>query len=413
MGKIVWIVNYYCLPPNSTGNSRHLEFAHYLQKAGYEVLLFSASWWPGFETDLVPKVKKYETIDYGDCHFVHIRTRHYAGNGINRMYSIFNFAWCVFRIRKQFKKPDVILHNIHVPFDYPIYWTAKRLKTKYVAEAWDLWPDQMVRFGLISKNNPAVSIAYRLEKSLYMKADKVVFSMEGGIDYLRSRHWTKDSGGCIDQAKIHYINNGVNVNKFNTDREKCQLDEADLRDNGYFKIVYMGSVNMVNHIQTLIDAANFLKRDTKYRFFIYGDGRDRSYLEQYCKEKNITNVLFKEKHIPLEYVAFVVSQSDLNVMNYEKTFGLYGVSSGKLFQYLAAGKPIIANIKMNYCEIERKNLGIARDLDTPEEYANAIRSIANLPDDQYKAMCMRVGKVAAEFDFKVLSDKLIRIFEQL
>lgn len=412
MGKKIWIVNYYCLPPDRTGNPRHLEFAHHLQNAGYEVLLLSASWWPNHGNDLVSKDKKYVLLDYGDYHFIHIRTHHYIGNGINRMYSIFKFAWRIFELRNEFNKPDIILHNIHAPFDYPIYWTSKRLKAIYIAEAWDLWPDQMVRFGLISKRNPAVTIAYRLEKNLYKKASRVIFSMEGGIDYLRSRNWTKDSGGNIDQTKVSYINNGVNIAKFETNRKKFQVDDADLLDNEHFKIVYMGSVSQANNIQTLIDAAAVLKDNTKYRFFIYGDGKDRLHLEEYCKEKRITNVVFKAKHIPLEFVAFIVSQSDINIMNYEKNFGLYGISSGKFFQYLAAGKPIIANIKINYCEIERNNLGIARNLNTAEEYAKAIETLCSLPEDEYNSMCRRVLKTASEYDFKVLSDKLIKIFDQ-
>ena len=83
-----------------------------------------------------------------------------------------------------------------------------------------------------------------------------------------------------------------------------------------------------------------LKDNPKYRIFIYGDGNERGHLEDYVRENNISNVVFKEKRIPLCEVAWVVSQATVNVMNYQKNFGLHGVSSGKMFQYFAAGKPI-------------------------------------------------------------------------
>ena len=66
---------------------------------------------------------------------------------------------------------------------------------------------------------------------------------------------------------------------------------------------------------------------------------------------------------------------------------------------------------MNYCLIEKKNLGIAKNLSTPQEYADAILSIASFNEIEYKALCDRVKEVAKEFDYKVLSDKLIKVLE--
>jgi glycosyltransferase involved in cell wall biosynthesis len=145
---------------------------------------------------------------------------------------------------------------------------------------------------------------------------------------------------------------------------------------------------------------------------IYGDGIDRIYLEQYCKENEIDNVIFKEKWIPLKNVPYVLSKSSLNILNYQKDFGVYGVSSGKLFQYLASGKPICSNIKMNYCIIEKNYLGIAKNLETPQEYADAILLLASMDDIEYNAICRRVKEAARHFDFDVLSAKLVSILDK-
>jgi hypothetical protein len=145
---------------------------------------------------------------------------------------------------------------------------------------------------------------------------------------------------------------------------------------------------------------------------LFRSGSDREYLNQYCKENNITNVIFKEKSIPFQYVPYVVSQSDLNIMNYEKNFGIYGISSGKFFMYLAAGKPILCNVKISYCEIEKHNLGIAKDLETPHEYADAILKLGNLNIDDYSAMCHRVKETAKEYDYKILSGKLLSVINK-
>ena len=82
-----------------------------------------------------------------------------------------------------------------------------------------------------------------------------------------------------------------------------------------------------------------------------------------------------------------------------------------MFQYFAAGKPILCNIKLNYSEISRHQLGVDRDLETPEQYVAAIREIAEQPKDEYDAMCKRVREAAKRIDYKVLCAEEIKVIE--
>ena len=135
-------------------------------------------------------------------------------------------------------------------------------------------------------------------------------------------------------------------------------------------------------------------------------------LEKYIVEKNITNVHFKEKRIPFCEVAWVVSQATVNIMTYERGFGYMGVSSGKMFQYLAAGKPIVCNIKIAFDDIiTDNNLGVAQDIETPEDFAQAIRNVAEQPSYRYQGMCERVRKTAEIFDYKKLAAEEIKVIE--
>lgn len=398
MGKKIWIVNYYTASPNKASNPRYLEFSDYFRSIGHEVITFNSS-----VVEELAQTEDFVAKDYGPFHFIHVKSPKYVGNGLKRMWSIWTFAWRLFVHRRQFEKPDVILHNLHTPFDYPVFWLARKWRVRYIAEAWDMWPEDFVTFGFLSASNPAMRIAYRMEKHLYEKADGIVFTFEGGLDYLKEKGWTSDRGGRIDINKVHYINSGVNLKKFDEDVILHPRDDEDLIDPSLFRIVYLGSIRLVNNVKQLIDAANILQSNPRYRFFIYGDGTDREYLEEYVKENGILNVVFKEKQIPFEEVAWVVSQATVNVMNYQKNFGIHGVSSGKMFQYFAAGKPICCNIKLNYSEISRRNLGVDRDLETPGQYAEAIRMLVEQPQEEYNAMCKRVRATAAEYDYLTLS----------
>lgn len=408
MAKRIWIVNPQTGSPDKAANPRYLKLAKYFMEAGYEVVTFNSSQRERIE---IPQ-GKYLEKQYGDYKFVHVLAPAFVGNGVKRMLSLHQFARNVCAISRHFEKPDVILQNIHPPFDYPIVRLAKKLHAKYIAEAWDLWPADFVTFGLVKENNPAMKLAYAIEKQYYYHANDIVFTFKGGLEYLKKQGWTKEKGGKIDMRHVHYINNGIDIRQFDEDKVKYPRADADINESGIYKIVYLGSIQRANNVQALIDAAAILKANPKYRFFIYGDGAYREELEQYVKEKHIDNVVFKEKRIPLEECAWVVSQATVNVMNYEKNFGWMGVSSGKMFQYLAAGKPIVCNIEIAYDDvITDNNLGVARDMDTPEDFAAEIKKIAELPQAEYDAMCARVRKVGEQFDYAKLAAKEISVIE--
>ena len=412
MAKRIWIVNYYTGTPDNATNPRYLQFTHYFQQAGYDVITFNASYRPGAPGELIEGDGMFEEHQYGEHRFVHIRCPRYEGNGLKRMYSIWAFAWWLFRHCKEFEKPDVILHNIHTPFDYQIVWTAKKLKAKYIAEAWDLWPEDFVTFGLASRKNPVLQFFYWVEKKLYYHADQLVFTFLGAFDYLKRKGWTKETGGKIDMSRVHYINSGIDLEQFDKDKYAYPRADKDINATDIIKVIYLGSINKSNHVHTLIEAAKLLQKNPRYRFFIYGNGADRNELEKKVAEEAITNVTFKEERIPLCEVAWVVNQATVNVMNYEKGFGHMGVSSGKLWQYLAAGKPIVCNIDIAYDDvITDNNLGIAHDIETAEEFAYSIQALAEQPKEEYNAMCLRVREAVKRFDYKVLAAEEIKVVE--
>lgn len=400
----IWIVNYYTCP--NCSNPRYEQFAKYFVANGWECVTFYANYDGASEGPL------FERHEYNGYKYVHVKAPHYVGNGFARMKSIFKFAWTIYRHVNEFESPDVILHNVHTPFDYPLIWAAKKVGAKYIAEAWDAWPDVFAHLGLISRKNPILKLFYYLEKCIYQKADQVVFTFAGGIHHIENMGWTTELGGKIDLKKVHYINNGVDVEQFEKDRDTYPRPDADMNDPKTMKVVYMGSINRANHVHTLIDAAKLLQDMPMYRFFIYGDGADREELEQRARNEGINNVVFKEKRIPLCEVAWVVSQANVNIMNYQHGFGYMGVSSGKMFQYLAAGKPIVCNVEIAYDDIITDNqLGIARDIDNAESFAQAIRNVAEQPRASYDAMCERVKEVAKRFDYKKLATEEIKVVE--
>jgi glycosyltransferase involved in cell wall biosynthesis len=411
--KKIWYINHYTAPPKFDTHLRTIKFAKYLKQAGYDVTIFSSSFLHNKNIELITDRRKYIRKDYEGVKFVHIKTIKYLTNGILRILSLLQFSIRIFLLRNKFETPDIIIHTAHIPFENLIYFIAKKLKSRYIVEILDLWPESFVAYGIVSRKNPFLPLAYLAEKWLYRKADKIIFSIEGGIDYIIERGWNTENGGPIDIAKISYINNGVDLKDFDKNTELFKTDDPDLNDDSIFKVIYLGSIRLANNLKQLIDAAALLKTNKNIRFLIYGDGSERDKLEKYCNENNINNVIFKQRWIGLEYVPYVLSKSSLNIINHMPSDILrYGGSQGKLFQYLAAGKPICSNQKMGHSLIEKNNLGISESFKTVKDYSDAILSFSQMDEITYQSICERVRNVSTDFDYDVLSEKFIKAIEE-
>lgn len=410
MRKKIWLINQYAMPPKYEVRIQTLKRAQYLVKFGYDVTIVSGSFLHNTSINLITDNKKFIEAEYDGVKFIHIKTNSYTGNGIKRFYNLILFTVRFFFLSKKFDKPDVVAQIATVPFGNIIYYVAKRFKAKYIIDVVDLWPESFVAYGLISKKNPLARIAYWAEKWLYGRADEIVFSMEGGKDYIVEKGWDLESGGNINLNKVHYINNGVDLNDFDFNKELYKIEDVDLENDKLFNVIYIGSIRFANNLKQLIDAAEVLKDEANIQFLIYGDGEDRLFLENHCKTNNLKNVKFKQKWIELKYIPFVLSKSSLNILNYMPSpIARFGGSQSKLFQYMASGKPICANLKMGYCPITKYNLGIAKEFKNPEEYANAILSFANIDSEEYNTICNNARNAAENYDYQ----KLTSDFEKL
>ena len=114
-----------------------------------------------------------------------------------------------------------------------------------------------------------------------------------------------------------------------------------------------------------------------------------------------------------KYIPYILSKCDLSILNYKKAKTLkYGGSQNKLFEYLAAGCPVLLTVDMNYNIVTQNNCGMALDEPDPEKIAKAIIKMSQLTDDELRQMGERAKKVASEYDFKVLTDRLYKIMEE-
>lgn len=412
--KKIWLVNKYAMPPKYESRLRTIKFAHYLQEMEYEVTIFGCNIMHNMNLDLIEDDKLYIECQYDDLKFVHVKSSPYQGTaGMKRIISEIKFHYNLVKVMKQMPKADLIVATTDALISNPVMTWAHKNGIKYVKEVLDMWPDIFMDMGLIGPNNPAMKyLLYRAKKN-YSEADAAIFSLTECFDYFKRKKWDREQGGPVDLKKIFYINNGVDLKDFNCWKSVNVLDDEDLRSDKK-KIIYLGSIRLVNNVAQLIKAAEQLQDITDVIFLIYGDGDDREPLIKYCKDHEIKNVKFKAKWTDPKYVPYILSQSYVNILNYiNSDFAKYGISSSKMFQYMASGRPIVCNINIPQCPITRNQIGIAHEMRNEWDYAKAIQSILELSPSEYLDMCERAKEVAKTYDYEYLTNKMIEVINYL
>ena len=349
---------------------------------------------------------------------MYIRIKDYGESMKRRILAIFEFHKRLNKyadtFAEMFGKPDVILGSNGYPLSP---WLANRFAKKYnaasICEICDLWPLSLEEYDIIKTGGAIAKAMYVLERKNYEGADAIVFSMEGGADYIRDKGWDVGSGGKIDLSKVHHINNGIDLEAFkhNAATYDCPVDA--LEDNGKLKIVYAGSVRKANNIGYLVDVAQCMRDDEDIEFVALGAGDELEELRERVRDLELTNIVFPgaidKREIPASLekalLLLLYSSSQVNLSQ-------YGMSQNKLFDYLASGKPVLSNLPSNYSIVNKYDCGIERSFADPEDFANQIREMIS-DKDSMKRWGDNARATAELYSFVSHTNHLIDIIEDI
>lgn len=404
--RTIWILNHYAMPPQLGPTVRHHKFSTLLVERGYNVRVFASSKIHNTSINVIDDSRLLLEKEYDRVPYVFVRTRDYFGNDKDRVKGMIEYAFRLFRVVRKlnFEKPDVIFASSAHPLTWLSgYVLAKQNNAKFVAETRDLWPETLVAMGRIEKKSVPARILYSLEKFIYTKADRLIFTMPGGRDYVKSLG--------IDTSKVAYINNGVDLEEFYYNQREHVFRDKDLDQPNTFKVVYAGSMGQANALNYLVEAAEIIQRRGIHdiMFILFGDGYQRVELQAFTEEKGLTNVQFKGS-IEKKLIPSVLSRADLNVITGQHiSLYNYGLSLNKMFEYFASGKPTISNIECGYDLLEEYRCGVTVRGGSAEALADGILDFYHMRTDDYNRFCDNALVAAQAFDFSVLTDRLEKV----
>lgn len=405
---IIWIIDHYSVPVKYYPLARNTNFAKNLIKMGHEVIIFAASTVHNSEINLITNGSRYiEMIDDG-IKYVLVKCHQYKGNGIQRILNMYEFATKLESVCDEFDRPDAIIStSMTLQACKKGIQIGQKYGCRKVAQITDLWPETLIAYGIAKKNHPLIQLFRRIEKWIYINADRIVFSMEGAYDYIIEQRWEK----VVPRSKVEYINNGIDIELFEYNKEHFQVNDSDLEDESAFKIIYTGSIRKANDVGFLIDVVKRLQ-DNGVKLLIWGSGDEESTLKKRIVDEGIGNVVFKGR-VEKKYIPFIVSKATYNIVDGMDTPLLrYGISANKIFDYFASGKPAITFINNESNPIIKNDAGVAID-NSVEKAANDIKLLTTLDSKRYDEMCINAKKTAGTYDFKNLTKKLIDTIEKI
>ena len=408
----IWILNHYNSTPAYGSLTRHYNIGKCLMEAGHEVAVFSANRVHNSGKMYDTHGKRYEEYTEEIVPFVYVSTTPYEKNGLERYINLISYYRNVKYAAKQYErkhgKPDVIYASSLQPLALNAgLQLARKYKVKCICEVRDLFPEFLVKSGSITYKSIPGRVLFGWEKRVYTKADELIFTMEGGKKYIQDKKWDTEHGGTIDLGKVHNINNGVDLKLFDEQRESFVYADSDLDNPDLFCVSFTGSVRKDYGLDLIIQVADILRDNTAIKILIWGGGNCIDELKREIAEKGLNNIVLKG-YVDKKYIPSIVSRSSLNLATLIDSYLYkYGVSQNKLFDYLAAGRPILFSIKPGFSFIEANGAGIELEAAKAKDIAEAIRKFAEMGQSEYTTYCMNARKTAEKYDFHILTKRLL------
>lgn len=316
------VLNHFAVPRGQAGGTRHVELFGRL--AGWDHLIVAS--------DFNQVTGRRVTAERG---VAVVSVPEYSANGSRRI-----LGWLLYAVRALLlglrqRHVDVVYGSSPHLLSPLAAWLIAAVKRKpFVMEVRDLWPQVLVDMGTLSTSSPVYRALVLLERFLYSRAAAIVSMAEGTTRALQARG--------IDPAKIVYIPNGADPADFtpSAPRDELRANYAFTR----FTAIYTGAHGPANGLDLLLDAAlDVEKQGRPVDVVLVGGGVEKARLVERASAERIGTVRFFDP-VPKSEIPDLLAAADLglHVLADVELFRS-AVSPNKLFDYMAAGLPVVTN----------------------------------------------------------------------
>ncbi len=410
----VWIVNHHAALPDQAAGTRHFALARELVRHGHTVTIFAASvghHHRGGDRRLGSRrLSRAQQVD--GIRFVWLRTFPYRGNDWRRQVNMLSFLVVFLVVQARERRPDVVIGSTVHPFAAFGGWLAARLRgARFAFEIRDLWPQTLVDLGAMRTGSAGERLLRGLEAFLVRRASAVITLLPGMREYLAERG--------LPTGHVVYIPNGADLAAFEdrpppgeppASTRACQDAVARLRAEGRFVLGYLGAFGRVNRVDVIAEAAALAEAREPGRIgvVLVGQGPERPDVERLAAGQPAIALC---PAIPRYTVPALLRDLDATVVHTAYTpVYRYGISFNKLFEYMAAAKPVVFACDSAYDPVAATGSGITVRPDDPGALVAAFLELAHATPETRAVMGSAArAYVAREHNVAILGETLHRV----
>ncbi len=325
----VLIVAQYFPPDMGGGATRAYNAAKGLLKAGCRVTVVSA--FPHYPTGNVPKAYRWKPLKIefeGKLKVIRTFIPPLASEGFMKRVLLF----AIFILSSLFGLPfigevDVVWAanpNIISFFPSLVYRIVKRCPL--VQNVDDLWPEALYDLG-VNKRSLMARFGEFLAKIVYRSASFITPISPAYVDVITNKYGAEPS-------KVQVVLAGVDFDKFFYEHNGKNLK-------GKFTVFYIGAFSPAYDFDQVFKAAERLASCPKVEFVIQGGGELSGFLKSKIKQMKLRNVKVVDRIVRRDEVAKLLARACVLLLPMSGRGSIEMGISSKLFEYQAAGKPII------------------------------------------------------------------------
>ncbi|MDK7237805.1 glycosyltransferase family 4 protein [Corynebacterium amycolatum] len=320
--RITYIHQHFVLP-GEPGGSRPYEFARRMAAAGHEVTMICG------RDEAMDK-----TVDGIHVRRLAIPYRNEMSKR-ERIVSFLNFLVRASAVAA--RVPADVIYASSTPLTVAVPGIVAKFtqRAPLVAEIRDLWPEVPIKLGYL--NNPvAIFLAKQLEKAFYAASSEVVALSPSMADGVKE---------VAPKKRVTVIPNASDFERFDVPAEQRAAFRKEQGWGDDVVAVYAGGFGMSYQLEWLVDLAAQLRRDgvENVRFVLLGQGSDSDALYQRAENAGLdADAMFLGRQ-PKEDVAKYVSAADIALSPLRDDPCLEGNSLNKVFDAMAASRPVVFN----------------------------------------------------------------------
>ncbi len=405
-------MNHYASTPDQAGGSRHYTISRILAARGYRVTLFASAFSHHKHEDIkCSRQEKYKIEMIDGVRFVWLKTFPYKKNNWRRVVNMLTYSWQCLRVSKKLLKEDlvekpgtVIGSAVHLLAVWAAYRVSGKRRAHFLMEVRDLWPMTLVEFRKGLKYHPVVAFFGFLDRYLARRAKKIICVLPGAYDYYKRYGIAKEN--------VVWIPNGVETALYHSENQTSAEQAIDKP----FKVMYTGTFGLEANLRTLLSAAKILREKGQTVIFeIIGSGEKKAELQQLKDQWDLRHVVFREP-VGKEKIPSLLAGADALWIGTRAVKNLYkyGFSFNKLFEYLAAGKPVLFSIDSPYNPVEESGAGITVPPEDPEALSGAVLRLLAMPVEERREMGQKgIAYVKKFHEMERLADRFDQLIKAL